>query len=109
MLLAVPRVMMVRSTFSVGKSTTVDRALILDLMMIILGSSVSLSMVDHTLIDVSLANVYLHSPYDKGLCKVMCVSSPCISCDNNGNVRGACQMLPGPDQRLMTRAEELEF
>ena len=33
-------------------------------------------MVNHTLIDVPLANVYLDSPYYKGHCRVMCVSSP---------------------------------
>ena len=41
------------------------------------GSSGSLQMVDHhTLINVLLANVYLDSPYYKGRCKAMCVSSP---------------------------------
>ena len=73
----------------------VDRALISD-SMVIPGSSGSLQMVDHTLIDVPLANVYLDSPYYKGHCKMMCVSSsvyPVII----GNVRGARQMLPDPD------------
>ena len=72
----------------------VDRALIPD-SMVIPGSSGSLQMLDHTLIDVPLANVYLVSPYYKGYCKVMCVSSsvyPVII----GNVRGARQMLPDP-------------
>ena len=71
----------------------VDRALISDS---IQGSSGSLGMVYHTLIDVLLANVYLNSPYYKGHCKVMCVSSlvyPVII----GNVRVAHQMLPDPD------------
>ena len=40
----------------------VDRALVPEVM-VIPGSSGSLQMVDHTLIDVSLANVYLDSPY----------------------------------------------
>ena len=65
----------------------VDRALVPDVL-VIPGSSGSLQMVDHTLIDVPLANVYLDSPYYKGHCRVMCVSSqvyPVII----GNVRGA--------------------
>ena len=73
----------------------VDRALIPD-WVVIPGSSGLLQMVDHTLIDVPLTNVYLNSPYYKGHCKVMCVSSsiyPVII----GNVRGAHQMLPDPD------------
>ena len=68
----------------------VDRALISDLKMI-LGSSGSLQIVDHNLI-----NVYLDSPYYKGHCKVMCVSSPVYPVII-GNVRGARQMLPDPD------------
>ena len=40
----------------------VDRALVPDVM-VIPGSSGSLQMVDHTLIDMPLANVYLDSPY----------------------------------------------
>ena len=71
----------------------VDRALIPD-SMVIPGSS--LQMVDHTLIDVPLANVYLDSPYYKGRCKVMCVSSP-IYPVIIGNMRGARQMLTDPD------------
>ena len=51
----------------------VDRALISDVM-VIPGSSGSLQIVDNTLIDVPLANVYLDSPYFKGHCKVMYVS-----------------------------------
>ena len=43
----------------------VDRALIPD-SMVIPGSSGSLQMVDHTVINVPLANVYLDSPYYKG-------------------------------------------
>ena len=57
----------------------VNRALIPD-SMVIPGSLGSLQMVDHTLIDVPLANVYLDSPYYKGHCKVMFVSH--IPCDN---------------------------
>ena len=53
----------------------VDRALVPEVM-VIPGSSGSLQMVDHTLIDVPLVNVYLDSPYYKGHCRVMCVSSP---------------------------------
>ena len=53
----------------------VDRALIPD-SMIIPGSSGSLQMVDHALIDEPLAIVYQDSPYYKGHSKVMCVSSP---------------------------------
>ena len=67
----------------------VDRALIPD-SMVIPGSSGSLQMIDHTLIDIPL-----DSTYHKGDCKVMCISShvhvyPVII----GNVRGARQMLP---------------
>ena len=64
--------------------------------MVIPDSSGSLQMVDHTLIDVPLANVYLDFPYYKRHCKVMCFSSsiyPVII----GNVRGAHQMLPDLD------------
>ena len=53
-------------------------------------------MVDHTLIDVLLANVYLDSPHYKGHCKVMCVSYP-IYPVIIGNVRGVGQMWPDPD------------
>ena len=53
----------------------VDRALVPEVM-VKPGSSGSLQMVDHTLIDVLLANVYLDSLYYKGDCRVMCVSSP---------------------------------
>ena len=67
----------------------VDRALIPD-SMLIPGTSGLLQMVVHTLIDVPLANLYLDSPYNKGHCKVMCVSSAV----GIGNVRGAWQMLP---------------
>ena len=55
--------------------TIVYRDLIPDAM-VIPGSSCLLQMVDHTLIDVPLANIYLDSPYYKGHCKVKCVSSP---------------------------------
>ena len=64
--------------------------------MVIPGSSGLLQMVDHTLINVTLANVYLDSPYYKGYCKVMSVNSP-IYPVIIGNVRGARQMLPDPD------------
>ena len=73
----------------------VDRALVPDVM-VIPGSSGSLQMVDHTLIDVLLANVYLDSPYYKGHCRVMCVSPPVYPVII-GNVRGAQRMLPDPD------------
>ena len=53
----------------------VDSALIPD-SMVIPGSSGWLQMVDHTLMDVTLANVYLDSPYYKGNCKVMCSAPP---------------------------------
>ena len=53
-------------------------------------------MVDHTLIDVQLANVYLDSPYYKGHCRVMCVSSPVYPVII-GNVQGARRMLQDPD------------
>ena len=75
----------------------VDRALIINLM-VIPGSSRSLQMVDHTLIDVPLANAYLDSLYDKGHCKVMCV---CVSSTIYpviiDNMRDARQMLSDPD------------
>ena len=45
-------------------------------MMVITGSLGLLQMVDHTLIDVPLANIYLNSLYDRGQSRVMCVSSP---------------------------------
>ena len=73
----------------------VDRALVPDVI-VLPGTSGSLQMVDHTLIDVLLANVYLDYPHYKGHCMVMCVSSlvyPVII----GNVRGARRMLPDPD------------
>ena len=73
----------------------VDRALVPDVL-VIPGSSGSLQMVDHTLIDVPLANVYLDSPYYKGHCRVMCASSPVYPVII-GNVRGARRMLPDPD------------
>ena len=56
------------------------------------------------MIDVPLANVYLDSPYYKGHCKVMCVSSlvyPVIT----GNVRGAHQMLPDPNWKADNQKE----
>ena len=81
----------------------VDRALIPN-SMVIPGSSGSLQMVDHTLIDVPLANVYLDSLFYKRHCKAMCVSSrvyPVII----GNVRGACQILPDPDRKVEDQRE----
>ena len=61
-------------------------------------------MVDHTLIDVPLANVYLDSPYYKGHCKVMCVSSPVYPVII-GNVRGARQILPEPEWKADNQIE----
>ena len=62
------------------------------------GSSGSLQMVDHTLINVLLTNVYMDFPYYKGHCKVMCVSSPIYPVIIIiVNVRGAHQMLPDAD------------
>ena len=81
----------------------VDRVLIPD-SMVIPGSSGSLQMVDHTLIDVPLVNVYLDSPYYQGHCKVMCVSSPVYPVIT-GNVRGARQMLPNPNWKAQDQRE----
>ena len=81
----------------------VDRALIPD-SIVIPGSSGSLQMVDHTLIDMPLANVNLDSPYYKGHCKVTRVSSP-IYPVIIGNVRGARQMLPDPDWKVEDQRE----
>ena len=53
----------------------VNRALVPDVM-VMPASTGSLQMVDHTLINVPLANVYLDSPYYKGHWRVMCLSSP---------------------------------
>ena len=61
-------------------------------------------MVDHTMIDVPLANVYLGSPYYKRHCKVMCVSSPVYPVII-GNVRRACQMLPDPNWKTDNHKE----
>ena len=58
----------------------VERALIPD-SMVITGSSGSLQTVDHTLIDVHLANIDLDSCTTKDLAKLY-VSPPCIPCDN---------------------------
>ena len=66
-------VKVIRDTCCTGM--IVDRTLV-PAVMVIPGSSGWLQMVDHTLIDVPLANVYLDSPYYKGHCRVMCVSSP---------------------------------
>ena len=65
----------------------VDRAFVADVM-VIPSSSDLLQMVDHTLIDVPLANVYLDSPYYKGHCRVTCVTSPVYPAIM-GKVRGA--------------------
>ena len=73
----------------------VDRALIPD-SMVIPSSSGSLQVIDHTMINVQLANVYLDPPYYKGHCKVMCVSLPVYPVII-GNVKGARQMLPNPN------------
>ena len=81
----------------------VDRALIPN-SMVIPGSSGLLQMVDHTLNDVPLANVYLDSPYYKGHCKVLCVSSPVYPVII-GNMRGARQMLPDPDWKAEDQKE----
>ena len=72
-----------------------DRALVANVM-VIPGSSGSLQIVDHTLIDV--ANIYLDSPYYKGHCRVMCVSFPVYPVII-GNVQGARQVLPNPDSK----------
>ena len=72
--------------------------------MLIPGSSCWLQMVDHTLIDVPLANVYLDSPYYKGHCKVMCVSSPVYPMII-GNLRGERQICRTQSGRLKTREE----
>ena len=80
-----------------------DRALIPN-SMVIPGSLGSLQMVDYTLIDVPLANVYLDSPFYKGHCKVICVSSPVYPVII-GNVRGARQMLPDTDWKAEDQRE----
>ena len=71
--------------------------------MVVPGSSGSLQMVDHTMIDVPLA-VYLDSPYYKGHCKVMCVSSPVYRVII-GYMRGARQMLPDPNWKADNQKE----
>ena len=72
----------------------VDRALVPEVM-VIPGSSGSLQMVDHTLIDVPLANVF--PVLQRTLqARVMCVSSPVYPVII-GNVRGARRTLPDPD------------
>ena len=68
------------------------------------GSSFSMQMVDHILMDVPFASVYLDSLYYKGHCKVMCVSSPVYPVII-GNVRGAHQLLPAQTGRLKSRKE----
>ena len=71
-------------------------------------------MVDHTLIDVPLANVYLDSLYYKGHCRVMCVSStvyPVIignvrgarRCSRTGRLRTSQELEPGPVGATRTR------
>ena len=81
----------------------VDRALIPGAMAIP-GSSFSLQMLDHTLIDVPGANVYLDSPYYRGHCKMICVISPVYPV-MIGNLRGAHQMLPDPDWKVKDQRE----
>ena len=55
-----------------------------------------MTMVDHTMIDVPLANVYIDSLYCRGHCKMMYVSFPLYPVII-GNVRDARQMFPDPD------------
>ena len=61
-------------------------------------------MVDHNLIIVPLANVYLDTPYYKGHCKMMCVSSPVYPVII-GYMRGARKMLPDPDWKAEDQRE----
>ena len=61
-------------------------------------------MVDHTSIDVPLANVYLDSPHYKGHCRVMFVSTPVYPVII-GNVRGAWRMLPDTDWKAEDQPE----
>ena len=61
-------VKVLRDTGCTCTGLTVDRTLI-PVSMVIPGSSVSLQMVDHTLIDVLMANVHLDSPYYKDIAK----------------------------------------
>ena len=56
-------------------------ALIPDIL-VIPGSSGSLQIVDHTLIDVPLASVYLNSPYYKGTLQSDVCQFHHIPCDN---------------------------
>ena len=74
----------------------VDRALVPN-EMVIPCSLGSLHMVDHTLIGVPLANVYLDSPY----CREHCMGDMCQPRPPYpviiGNVRNARQMFPDPD------------
>ena len=65
-------------------------------MMVKLGCTSSQQMADHTLIDVPLANVYLHFQYYSAHCRVMCISTlvyPLII----GIMHGAWQIFPDPD------------
>ena len=88
----------------------VDRASVPEVM-VIPGSSGSLQMVDHTLLDLPLANVYLDSPYYKGHCRVMCVSSPVYPvitgnecCQTQtGRLRTSRELEPGPVGATRTR------
>ena len=75
-----------------------DRALTPELM-VIPGSSGLQQMVDHILIDVPFANVYLDYLYYKRHCNVMSVSSPVYPVIN-GNKRDACQMLLDPEWKV---------
>ena len=61
-------------------------------------------MVDHSMIDVPLANVYLESLYYKGHCKVMGVSSPVYHVII-GIMRGAHQILPDPKWKADNQKE----
>ena len=74
----------------------VDRVLVPN-EMVIPGSSGSLHIVNHTLIGVPLANVYLDSPY----CREYCMGDMCQPHPPYpviiGNVRNARQMFPDPD------------
>ena len=74
------------------KGIIVDRALVPDVM-VMPGSSGSLQMVDHTLID---SKCLLGFPVLQRTLRVMCVSSPVYPVII-GNVPGARRMLPDPD------------
>ena len=69
-----------------------DRALVLNVM-VIPGSSGWVQMVDHTLIDVSLASVFLDSLHYKGHCRVMCVSCSGLVERWNGSLKSMLKRL----------------